>query len=52
MSAILILLLLHTANKSSIMGTHQNGLVSNTLGIITLLVMGGAVLGLAWVQLL
>ena len=51
MSPILILLLLHMANKSSIMGTHRNGYVSNTLGIIAVLIMGGAVVGLAFVQL-
>lgn len=50
-SPILILLLLHMANKSSIMGTHRNGYVSNTLGIIALLIMSGAVVGLVLVQL-
>lgn len=50
MSPILILLLLHIANKKSIMGKNTNGLISNLLGVVAFVVMAGAVLGLILVQ--
>ncbi|MDP3724119.1 MAG: Nramp family divalent metal transporter [bacterium] len=43
MSPILILILLHISNSKHVMGEHTNGFVSNTLGVLTFLIMTGAV---------
>ncbi|MEK7583199.1 MAG: Nramp family divalent metal transporter [Patescibacteria group bacterium] len=39
LSPILVALLLHMANQKSIMGTFTNGIISNSMGILLLLVM-------------
>jgi Mn2+/Fe2+ NRAMP family transporter len=44
----LIAVLLHMANNKKIMGKHTNGWFSNLLGVLTLLLMTGAVVGLLW----
>ena len=44
LSPILILLLLHIANKTSIMGKHTNGPISNILGGLGFLIMSAAVI--------
>lgn len=47
---VMIVLLLHICNNKKIMGAHTNGVLSNTLGVITLLLMTAAAFGLIWFQ--
>jgi len=48
---VIILVVLHISNNKSVMGAHVNGLLSNTLGIITFLVMAAAAIALVYLQL-
>lgn len=43
---VLIGLILHMSNQSSIMGKHRNGWLSNTLGIAAFLLMAASAIGL------
>ena len=45
---VLIGLILHMSNKSSVMGKHRNGWLSNLLGIASLLLMAVAAAGLVY----
>ena len=45
---VLIAVLLSICNKKSIMGTHTNGMLANTIGVITLLIMGASALMSLW----
>ena len=43
---VLIAMVLHISNNKKIMGQYTNGWISNTLGVLTLLVMTAAAVGL------
>lgn len=45
LSPLLILIILHIANRKEIMGNYVNGRLSNSLGLVTFVVMSLAVLG-------
>jgi NRAMP (natural resistance-associated macrophage protein)-like metal ion transporter len=47
---VMIVLLLHIGNNKKVMGKHTNNVLSNTLGVLTLLVMTAAAVGLIWFQ--
>jgi NRAMP (natural resistance-associated macrophage protein)-like metal ion transporter len=47
---VMIALLLHIGNNKKIMGKHTNSVLSNVLGVLTLLVMTAAAVGLIWFQ--
>lgn len=47
---VLIAIILHIANNKSIMGEHTNSRLSNVLGVITLVVMTAAAVGLLYFQ--
>ncbi|HLX66989.1 MAG TPA: divalent metal cation transporter [Puia sp.] len=47
---VMIVLLLHIGNNKKIMGKHTNSVLSNALGIFTLLLMTAAAVGLIWFQ--
>lgn len=47
---VMIALLLHIGNNQKIMGKNTNSVFSNLLGMLTLLLMTGAAVGLIWFQ--
>ena len=47
---VMIVLLLHIGNNKKIMGKHTNSVLSNVLGVLTLLLMTAAAVGLIWFQ--
>ena len=47
---VMIVLLLHIGNNKKIMGKHTNSVFSNVLGVMTLLLMTAAAVGLIWFQ--
>jgi NRAMP (natural resistance-associated macrophage protein)-like metal ion transporter len=47
---VMIVLLLHIGNNKKIMGKHTNSVFSNVLGVLTLLLMTAAAIGLIWFQ--
>jgi NRAMP (natural resistance-associated macrophage protein)-like metal ion transporter len=47
---VMIVLLLHIGNNKKIMGKHTNSVFSNVLGVLTLLLMTAAAVGLVWFQ--
>lgn len=47
---VMIALLLHIGNNKKIMGKHTNSVLSNVLGVFTLLLMTAAAVGLIWFQ--
>jgi NRAMP (natural resistance-associated macrophage protein)-like metal ion transporter len=47
---VMIVLLLHIGNNKKIMGKHTNSVFSNVLGVLTLLLMTAAAVGLIWFQ--
>lgn len=47
---VLIAIILHIANNKTIMGEHTNSTLSNILGVITLMVMTVAAIGLLYFQ--
>jgi NRAMP (natural resistance-associated macrophage protein)-like metal ion transporter len=47
---VMIVLLLHIGNNKKIMGKHTNSVLSNALGVFTLLLMTAAAVGLVWFQ--
>jgi NRAMP (natural resistance-associated macrophage protein)-like metal ion transporter len=47
---VMIVLLLHIGNNKKIMGKHTNSVFSNTLGVLTLLLMTAAAIGLVWFE--
>jgi Mn2+/Fe2+ NRAMP family transporter len=47
---VMIGLLLHIGNNKKIMGKHTNSVFSNVLGVLTLLLMTAAAVGLIWFQ--
>jgi NRAMP (natural resistance-associated macrophage protein)-like metal ion transporter len=47
---VMIVLLLHIGNNKKIMGKHTNTVFSNVLGVLTLLLMTAAAVGLIWFQ--
>lgn len=47
---VAIALLLHIGNNKRIMGKHTNGVLSNILGWLTMLLMTAAAVGLIWFQ--
>jgi NRAMP (natural resistance-associated macrophage protein)-like metal ion transporter len=47
---VMIALLLHIGNNKKIMGKHTNSVLSNALGVFTLLLMTAAAVGLIWFQ--
>jgi NRAMP (natural resistance-associated macrophage protein)-like metal ion transporter len=47
---VMIALLLHIGNNKKIMGKHTNSVLSNVLGVLTLLLMTAAAVGLMWVE--
>ena len=49
-SPILILAILHLSNKTGVMGKSKNGVLSNTLGIITFLIMTATALSFFFVR--
>jgi len=47
---VMIIILLHIGNNKKIMGKHTNSVLSNVLGVFTLLLMTAAAVGLIWFQ--
>jgi NRAMP (natural resistance-associated macrophage protein)-like metal ion transporter len=47
---VMIVVILHIANNKKIMGRHTNSMLSNVLGVFTLLLMTAAAVGLVWFQ--
>jgi NRAMP (natural resistance-associated macrophage protein)-like metal ion transporter len=47
---VMIAVILHIGNNKKIMGSHTNSVLSNVLGIFTLLLMTAAAVGLVWFQ--
>jgi NRAMP (natural resistance-associated macrophage protein)-like metal ion transporter len=51
-SPVLIVIILHISNNKKVMGKHTNGRLSNTLGIITFVLMSAAAITLLYYQLI
>jgi Mn2+/Fe2+ NRAMP family transporter len=47
---VMIVLLLHIGNNKKIMGKHTNSVLSNVLGVLTLVLMTAAAVGLMWFE--
>lgn len=47
---VMIALILHIGNNKKIMGKHTNSVFSNTLGVLTFVLMTAAAVGLIWFQ--